>query len=165
MIPPSPTRKSAKDSRHPRAQNRRCHLSRYDARRALADGLIDREDTARSIRAFLAIQNAEPIPFDQAGLALVQERAFDLVSAPKITASILATLHRVFHYNTARADYERRHAQSEKRLLQTDRRNEIAERAVKVREEELADRRTLRASPTILILISLPIRNPCPYGE
>jgi hypothetical protein len=115
-------------------------LSRYSRRRVLADQTIDHDDSAHNIRTFLAIQNGEPIPYDQAGLALIQKRAFDAACAPHVPVAKLASLQRIFHYNTARADAEHRHTQSNLRLQQIVRRNDLAERSLNLREQEIAAR-------------------------
>src|SRR5687767_13969524 len=106
-------------------------LYRYGKRllqsRLLVD-TADHNDTAQNIRTFLDILNGNPVPYDEAGLALIQKRAFEAACAPKLRISQLATLQRVFHYKTARAECARRAAQ-------TDRRNDLAERSLQLRHE------------------------------
>jgi hypothetical protein len=128
-------------------------LCRYNERRELADRVVNHEDSAKNIRAFLAVQNAQPIPYEEAGLALIPQRAFELACASKINASTLAALQRVFHYKTALAHTERRLvqndqriAQADRRLLQNDKRNEIAEATLQLKREESA-RRASSPSP------------------
>ena len=120
-------------------------LCRYRARHFTVSQLSEHQDHALAMPEYLALLNGQPVPYDQAGLALVQKRAFDLAHAPNISVAKLATLQRVFHYHTARADAERRLAQADQRIKQTDRRNDLAESALKLREQELADRRAARA--------------------
>jgi hypothetical protein len=83
-------------------------LSRYNERRVLAEETIDHADSAQNIRAFIAIQNAEPVAYDTAGLALIQKRAFNAACAPRITVPNLASLQRIFNYNAVRGDIEHR---------------------------------------------------------
>jgi hypothetical protein len=109
-------------------------LSRYSQRRELAEQTVDHSDSAKNIRTFLALQNGEPVPYDEAGLALVQKRAFDAACARKVPVSTLAALQRIFHYKTARAEAERRFKQADQRIA-------LSERAVVVREGELELRR------------------------
>jgi hypothetical protein len=108
-------------------------LTRYNQRRVLADQTIDHSDSAKNIRTFIALQNAEPVAYDTAGLALIQKRAFDAACAPRITISNLASLQRIFHYKTARAEADRK-------MAQIDRRNDIAEQTLALRREEAARR-------------------------
>ena len=86
-------------------------LYRYGKRllqsRLLVD-TADHNDTAQNIRTYLDMLNGNPVPYDEAGLALIQKRAFEAACAPKLRSSQLATLQRVFHYKTARAECARR---------------------------------------------------------
>src|SRR5688572_11975377 len=117
-------------------------LTRYNQRRELADQTVDHGDSAKNIRTFIALQNAEPVAYDTAGLALIQKRAFDAACAPRITISNLASLQRIFHYKTARAEAARK-------MAQIDRRNDIAEQTLALRREE-STRRAAKASPSPL---------------
>ena len=73
---------------------------------------------------YLALLNARPVPYDEAGLALIQKRAYELALEPNISAAKLATLQRIFNYKNARADIEHK--------------KQIAERNTTVREKSLA---------------------------
>ncbi|HEX7860268.1 MAG TPA: hypothetical protein VF773_08090, partial [Verrucomicrobiae bacterium] len=92
-------------------------LSRYNERRVLAEETIDHADSAQTIRTFIAIQNAEPVAYDTAGLALVQKRAFNAACAPRITVPNLASLQRIFNYHTARGDIEHRKQLAERNTI------------------------------------------------
>jgi hypothetical protein len=103
---------------------------------------------------YLNLMNGRPVPYDQAGLELIQKRAFELAHQPKISASTLSTLQRVLNYKTARALTERREARAdqrlalaEKRLAQNDRRIDLAEKALALRREESEHRRASSPSP------------------
>ena len=71
-------------------------LARYNAKRELAqdlsDGALDAQDLCD-------IFNGQPVKFGQAGILLLQKRAFDLAHDPKNSASKLNSLLRVLSYD------------------------------------------------------------------
>lgn len=113
-------------------------LQRYRKRLLQKEQLAEHLEHEITMPEFLNLMNGRPVAYDQAGLALIQKRAFELAHQPKISASTLATLQRIFNYKTARADAERR-------LAQTDRRNDLTEQNLKLRREQFEDLRQHRA--------------------
>jgi hypothetical protein len=123
-------------------------LQRYRKRLREKEQLAEHLEHEITMPEYLNLMNGRPVPYDQAGLELIQKRAFELAHQPKISASTLCTLQRVLNYKTARTLTERREARAdqrlalaEKRLAQTDRRIDLAEKALALRREESEHRR------------------------
>jgi hypothetical protein len=102
-------------------------LQRYRKRLLEKDQLTEHLEHEIAMPEYLALLNGHPVSYDQAGLELIQKRAFELLHEPKISPARLATLQRIFHYKTARTDIEHR--------------RQLDERNTKVREDALALRR------------------------
>jgi hypothetical protein len=107
-------------------------LSRYNKRRHLAEQLLEHEADAETVQHCLDLLNGKPIPYDQAGLALVEKRAFELAADPNITPAQLATLQRILSYKQRCADTQRRLAQNDQRIA-------ISERLARAREAQVAE--------------------------
>jgi hypothetical protein len=123
-------------------------LQRYRKRHLQKEQLAEHLEHQITMPEYLNLMNGRPVPYDQAGLELIQKRAFELAHQPKISAATLSTLQRVLNYKTARALTERREARAdqrlalaEKRLAQNDRRIDLAEKALALRREESEHRR------------------------
>lgn len=75
----------------------------------------------------LALMNGDTVAYNPVGIALLQKRAFDLACAPEISATILASLLRIFHYPKALEFTQRRLQISEQsarlKQLKLDREN------------------------------------------
>ena len=108
-------------------------LQRYRQRLLAKDQVSEHLDHKMAMAEFLDLLNGNPVPYDEAGLALIQKRAFEAACAPKIAVSSLATLQRIFNYKNARADIEHK--------------KQIAERNTAVREAKLALDRARSPSP------------------
>ena len=108
-------------------------LQRYRQRLLAKDQVSEHLDHKMAMTEFLNLLNGNPVPYDEAGLALIQKRAFEAACAPKIAVSSLATLQRIFNYKNARSDIEFR--------------KKIAERNTAVREAKLALDRARSPSP------------------
>src|SRR5687768_17224355 len=78
-------------------------LQRYRKRVLQKDQLAEHLEHEIAMPEYLAMLNGRPVPYDEAGLALIQKRAFELAHEPKITPAKLATLQRIFNYKTIRA--------------------------------------------------------------
>ena len=99
-------------------------LQRYSAKRGLAAQVSTYCDTALSADDLLALHNGQPGRFSEAGLIVVQKRAFELAAEPKTSVSKLNSLLRILSYKENADLHQRRvkaaETSAEARLLSAE---------------------------------------------
>ena len=83
-------------------------LIRYNQKRGLAQELSDQSEVALEVPDLLDLFNGRPVKFSEAGLILIQKRAFELAAEPKTSATRLNSLLRVLSYQKQAELKERR---------------------------------------------------------
>ena len=90
-------------------------IQRYNAHRETAEDLSTYHDTTLDADALIDLYNAKPGRFDQAGITLIQKRAFEFAAEKDTSVSKLTGLLRIFGYQK-QVEIKERHTRAVEKI-------------------------------------------------